>query len=65
MKITIKVGDAQIEIEGEKLKVAKVTSSGTPVEVKESKTAEEALEECLAKMTAAFREQFKDLIPNS
>ena len=61
MKMIIKVGQSEIEVEGEHLQVTKVTSvAGTAVEIKGLKSKEEALQELLDKATAGFQAAMRE-----
>lgn len=56
MKIIIKVGDAQIEVEGQQLQVTKVASTGTTVEIKELKSKDEELQERLDRVADGVKD---------
>lgn len=56
MKLIIKVGEATIEVEGEKLKATKIVGGAIPVEITEAKSKDEEAQECMDRMSAALRQ---------
>lgn len=56
MKLVIKVGEATIEVEGEKLRATRIFAGAVPVEITETKSADESMQETMDKLAAAMRQ---------